>query len=202
MVVIAGPNGTGKTSFTHQVLEHKWLEGCEYINPDDIAQERFGDWNSPEAVANAAIYATDLRYRCLNEKRPMAFETVFSSLEKIEFLIKARKQGYFIRLFFIGTEGPEINASRIAMRLMKGGHGVPLEKVVSRYKGSVENLVESLGLADRIYVYDNSSDGVEPELQFRIKDGKIEKIYHKDRVWATQVRESMLQVRELDRDDE
>lgn len=54
LIVIAGPNGSGKTSVTSQILKHEWVEGCIYINPDNIAQEQFGDWNSPEAVLKAA----------------------------------------------------------------------------------------------------------------------------------------------------
>lgn len=54
LLVIAGPNGSGKTSITKQILKHEWVEGCAYINPDDIAQHEFGDWNSPEAVFKAA----------------------------------------------------------------------------------------------------------------------------------------------------
>ena len=55
MVIIAGPNGSGKTSVTGRILEHEWIEGCLYINPDNIAQEKFGDWNSGDAVLKAAI---------------------------------------------------------------------------------------------------------------------------------------------------
>ena len=39
LIVIAGPNGSGKTSVTSQILKHEWVEGCIYINPDNIAQE-------------------------------------------------------------------------------------------------------------------------------------------------------------------
>ena len=55
LIVIAGPNGSGKTSITHKILHHEWLQDCVYINPDDIAKEIFGDWNAPEAVMKAAI---------------------------------------------------------------------------------------------------------------------------------------------------
>ena len=68
LCVVAGPNGSGKTSTTIQLLANEWLEGSIYINPNNIAQEQFGDLNSPEAVLKAARYATDLRYKCLNEK--------------------------------------------------------------------------------------------------------------------------------------
>ena len=49
LIVIAGPNGSGKTTITSKILRHEWLEDALYINPDQVAQERFGDWNSPEA---------------------------------------------------------------------------------------------------------------------------------------------------------
>lgn len=39
LIVVAGPNGSGKTSVTTQILKHEWIEGCVYINPDTIAIE-------------------------------------------------------------------------------------------------------------------------------------------------------------------
>lgn len=45
LCVVAGPNGSGKTSTTIQLLSNEWSEGSLYINPDNIAQELFGDWN-------------------------------------------------------------------------------------------------------------------------------------------------------------
>ena len=56
LIVIAGPNGSGKTTITSRILRHEWLEGAIYINPDQVAQERFGDWNSNESVMQAAQY--------------------------------------------------------------------------------------------------------------------------------------------------
>ena len=46
LIIIAGPNGSGKTTITSRILRHEWLEGAIYVNPDQVAQERFGDWNS------------------------------------------------------------------------------------------------------------------------------------------------------------
>ena len=58
LIVIAGPNGSGKTTITSRLLKSEWLEDAVYINPDNVAQEKFGDWNSPEAVINAAEKTT------------------------------------------------------------------------------------------------------------------------------------------------
>jgi len=76
LVIIAGPNGSGKTSVTGKILEHEWIEGCLYINPDNIARDEFGDWNSYEAVMKAAKRAEDLREDCLKRKQGILFETV------------------------------------------------------------------------------------------------------------------------------
>lgn len=34
LIVIAGPNGSGKTSVTTKILHHEWLEDSEYINTE------------------------------------------------------------------------------------------------------------------------------------------------------------------------
>ena len=81
LIVIAGPNGSGKTSVTSRLLKHEWMEDAVYINPDIIAKEVFGDWNSKEAVLNAANYCAEWRERCLLEKKSLIFETVMSADE-------------------------------------------------------------------------------------------------------------------------
>jgi predicted ABC-type ATPase len=43
LIVVCGPNGSGKTSITKKILKHEWLENCTYINPDEIARDIFGD---------------------------------------------------------------------------------------------------------------------------------------------------------------
>jgi predicted ABC-type ATPase len=75
---VAGPNGAGKTTVTERGLLHQWFGGCEYVNPDLIAQQELGDWNDPAAVLQAARIATERREACLREGRSLAFETVFS----------------------------------------------------------------------------------------------------------------------------
>lgn len=177
LIVIAGPNGSGKTSITQQFLHHEWAEGTVYINPDQVANEKYGDWNSREAVVSAANYCSEWREKCLKEKVSFVFETVFSAEDKIDFLIRAKKAGFFIRLFFISTSHPSINASRIAKRVMEGGHDVPISKIISRYTKSIENCGIIAPLVDRLYIYDNSVNDRDARLLFRLHNGRLEKMY-------------------------
>lgn len=177
LLVIAGPNGAGKTTITARLRQDHWSEGVEYLNPDEVARDRFGDWNSPQAVLDAARWVEARREELLARGQGIAFETVFSTREKVEFLARARDQGYFVRVFFVGTSDPRINAARVAGRVIAGGHTVPIEKIVSRYVKSMANLAAAIELADRVYVYDNSVDGVEARLCARTQGGRLRKVY-------------------------
>lgn len=177
LILIAGPNGSGKTSVTQKFLHHEWAEGTLYINPDEVAKDIFGDWNSNVAVMKAAHYCSKLREKCLSEKRSFVFESVFSAEDKIEFLIRAKEAGFFIRVFFIATGHPSINASRIARRVMEGGHDVPIPKIISRYYKSILNCEIIATLVDRLYVYDNSIDGEDARPLFRLSNGFLGKMY-------------------------
>ena len=173
LIIIAGPNGSGKTSITSKIIKHDWMEDSIYINPDNIAQEKFGDWNSSEAVMKAAKYSEELREQCLKERKSLIFETVLSVYD----ILRAKEAGFFIRLFFVCTSSPVINASRIAGRILAGGHDVPITKIISRYQKSIMNCVIASKFVDRTYVYDNSKDFNEAQLLFRLTEGKLEKQY-------------------------
>ena len=189
LIVIAGPNGSGKTSVTTQILAHDWAQGCDYINPDNIARDVFGDWNAKETVLQAAQYAENWRERCLHEGRDFIFETVLSVPDKVEFIQRAKAAGFFVRFFFIATDTPYINVARIAQRVVEGGHTVPTDKIIARYARSIANGAEAARLADRGYFFDNSVDDHAPSLLFRSVDGLVAKQYPplQAHPWALQV---------------
>lgn len=191
LIVIAGPNGSGKTSITSQILKHEWLSNCVYINPDNIAQEEFGSWNDLNNVIKAADLATQRRLECIENNESLIFETVFSAMDKIDFLMNAKEKGYFIRFFFVGTNHPSINASRIAMRVIEGGHDVPISKIISRFTKSISNCCLTATFVDRIYVYDNSEDFSIAKLLFRANNGVLEKSYQKINNWALPILNSL-----------
>lgn len=111
------------------------------------------------------------------KRESLIFETVMSADDKVDFILRAKEAGYFIRIFFISTSSPAINASRIADRVMQGGHDVPITKIISRYKKSIINCVKISSVVDRLYIYDNSIDGEEAKIQFRLTNGVLAKKY-------------------------
>jgi len=184
LIVIAGPNGAGKTTVTERLRVDRWSEGVEYINPDEIARDRFGDWTERGAGPDAARWSEVRRGGLLTARAGIAFETVFSTTDKLDFVRRARLAGYFVRVFFVGTDSPIINAGRVAQRVMKGGHTVPIEKIVSRFAKSLANLPHVIPLADRVYVFDNSRDDDDARLCARCVDGMVRKIYRALPAWV------------------
>ena len=182
--MIAGPNGAGKTTVTERLRRDHWSEGVEYLNPDEIARDRFGSWDDPEAVRAAATWTAERRESLLRARAGLAFETVFSGPDKLDFVRRAAEAGYFIRLFFVGTASPTINAARVARRVMLGGHTVPIEKIVSRYARSMVHLSAVLAIAHRVYLFDNSVDEVDARLCARTVEGRLRKVYGALPAWV------------------
>jgi predicted ABC-type ATPase len=192
LLVVAGPNGSGKTSVTEQGLRHEWFRDCLYINPDNLARDRFGNWNAPEAILQAASLADSMREEALATGQSLAFETVLSTDGKLDYLRQAKAAGYFVRLFFVGTESPAINAARITERFIKGGHEVPIVKIVTRYARSLANSVAAARIADRAYFYDNTPEDQPVGLIFRCTDGHPEKSYDTLPGWASPIYSALL----------
>jgi len=105
----------------------------------------------------ASVCSDFIRHQLLKSKVSFTFETVMSSLDKVEFLKKAQESGYRTYLYFIATQDPFINISRVENRVKLGGHSVPKEKIISRYYRSLELLPEAIKYTNRAYLFDNSS---------------------------------------------
>lgn len=104
----------------------------------------------------ASVLVDFIRNDLLRRKVSFTFETVMSATEKVEFFCRARAQGFRTYLYFVATEDPEINVSRVAHRVSMGKHNVPTQKIIERYHRSIGLLADAVACADRAYVFDNS----------------------------------------------
>jgi len=105
----------------------------------------------------AAVLADWLRELLIEQRVSLTTETVMSHPAKLELLRKAHALGYRTYLYFVATEDPEIQIERISRRTEKGGHAVPGDKVIERYSRSLALLPQAIQLADRAYIFDNTS---------------------------------------------
>lgn len=167
LLIVAGPNGSGKTTFASQLLGHPWASGAVNINADALAQE-LGDWNDERYTRQAQSMVRAQLENALLQRQHILYETVFSHPSKLELIKQALSCGYFIRFFFICTETPRINIDRVAERFSRGGHTVPGDKVTSRYNRSLLLGAEAMQLVQRGYLYDNSTPANQSGDSFRL----------------------------------
>jgi len=106
----------------------------------------------------ASVAADFIRHKLLEAGVTFTFETVMSSPDKIDFLKKAQEHGFRTYLYYVATEDPDINISRVESRVAEGGHSVPRNKIVERYHRSLDLLADAVQYTNRAYIFDNSSD--------------------------------------------
>ncbi len=149
IVVFAGPNGSGKSTFT-ELLRPLF----DYINADEIKKNlRCGD-------LEAAKLAESQREEHLAKGQNFCFETVLSTRRNLDLLKRAKQKGYFIRCYYVLTMNPLINVYRIKSRVLLGGHDVPKDKILARYKGCLELMKEVIEVSDICHIYDNSNQPI------------------------------------------
>lgn len=103
--------------------------------------------------------AEETRFQLIDMGISFTFETVLSTREKVDFLKWAKNKGYHIKTIYITTADPRINLERVEERKRQGGHGVPEDKVYSRYEKSMSLMSEVIMLSSMVEVYDNSGSG-------------------------------------------
>lgn len=108
----------------------------------------------------ASVAADFIRQKLILSGQSFTFETVMSSPDKISLLANARNRGYRTYLYYVATEDPIINISRIRHRVKMGGHDVPTEKITSRYFRSLDLLAEAIKFTNRAYIFDNSGSSL------------------------------------------
>lgn len=154
VVVLAGPNGTGKSTFyTHYLA----ASGLPFINADRLALDVAR--HDPASVGYAAAeLANRHRQEMLARGESFIFETVFSDPagDKLSFLRQAQAQGYSVFLVFIGLDSPMLSMARVAQRVDRGGHDVPDEKLQARFPRTLENLKQAVSFVDLAVLFDNS----------------------------------------------
>ena len=155
-LLIAGPNGSSKTTFSQKRLIPL---GLPCIDPDAVAQELFGRHpNNREEAIEATVEATRRVRQHVVGATSVALETVFSDTKghKLRLLDEAHNAGFKTVLLFVGVDSPEICIARVMDRVEHGGHDVPDKVIRDRFPRCFDNLRKGLAKVDLAILVDNS----------------------------------------------
>jgi len=110
-------------------------------------------------------------YASIQAHQTVGVETVLSTPKYRRLVRAAKKRKFTIRLIYVLLNSPQLNVDRVRLRVAKGGHDVPTEKILERRERSLGQLPWFLRQADDAWLFDNSGD--KPQLIGTKSKGKI-----------------------------
>ena len=149
VIVVAGPNGSGKTTFVSEYLRES--EISEYISADAIAERLV---SRPEDMDSVKIQAGRLFIQeiqgLIESGTDFIVEVTLAGKGFSRTISQLKSAGYTVTIVFIFLKSAETSVARVRNRVSAGGHDVPTEDVVRRFYRSKHNFW---------YIYKDLVDG-------------------------------------------
>lgn len=137
-IIVAGPNGSGKTTFATEYLHSS--EDLVYISADAIAERLVP---SPEMFKSVRIQAGRLFfeeiYSLIQMEKDFIVEVTLAGKGFQKVISQLKKSGYTVTIIFIFLKSPETCIARVRNRVRLGGHHVPTEDIIRRFYRSKYN---------------------------------------------------------------
>lgn len=174
LLVIAGCNGSGKSSFSRSLVPSDSIIPFDY---DFHFLSRYRDLLEIDIKEQMAhnLASSDLITEieeAWETGKDFAFETNFDN-EPMFWPNKFRAKGYDLFLIFLCLDSLELANKRVAIRVENGGHFVPKFEVERRYYAGFENLNKYYAQFDFVDILEGSAHGKMPEHIVSVENGKV-----------------------------
>ena len=167
LVILAGTAGAGKTTFYESKLKT--------VFPLLLKASA-----SPMEQA-----ATDKeRSRLMKEGQSFVYqETTIDS----QMIREARAAGYDVKVFYVGTEDPNLNMGRVLLRVNNGGPFAPLARIPDDYALGLKQLSGAKKSANDLMLFDNTTNGRGPRLVAHFQAGGLMKLARSVPKWTQNI---------------
>jgi len=197
ITVLAGVNGAGKSSIGGSSLR---VAGAEYFNPDEEARalmQQFPGLSLEQSNERIWHEGVERLRAAITNNIDWTFETTLGGRTITDLLLQAAEKGIAIKVWYCGLDSPEKHIERVRVRVARGGHDIPEERIRYRYISSLKNLCRLAPACAMLAVYDNSRDIVKddkpsPRLLLRAGQGRLDHLASDLPRWARPVAGALL----------
>ena len=137
ILVVAGPNGVGKSTFT-QTMIPMLGEELIVVDPDVIARELPLDFGGNRAI-HAARRANEHLDHLISYRTSFVVETTLAGKLLAPRLLSAAGSGFRIEIILLRAPSIDVTMARVRRRVSLGGHDIPLADQFRRFDRCYEN---------------------------------------------------------------
>ncbi|MBL7841578.1 MAG: hypothetical protein JNJ75_15650 [Cyclobacteriaceae bacterium] len=168
--ILAGPNGTGKTTFYETAVSEDFIDKqLPFVNVDLIARS-FGSY-SAENFQRADEEARLQISNHLSDMSDFMIESNLAMQSDYDWTYAIMKKGYEVAIYFLYTTDVSVNINRVKKRVAEGGHDIAVPIIEHRYKTGLSYLKSNLHKFQHVYLIDTSEDTA--TIMAEIHAGKI-----------------------------
>jgi len=143
--IIAGPNGSGKTTFARDFLPQ--VAGISrFINADLIAAGLSPFAPEKELVTASRLFLKQIN-QCIQSRESFSFETTLSGRSYLKLINQLKTEGWRVEITYLALPAPELSQLRVAERVSHGGHNIPQKDIQRRFPRSLRNLLHEFSIA-------------------------------------------------------
>lgn len=137
--IIAGPNGSGKTTFALEYLPK--VAGCShFINADLIAAGLSPLAPERELIPASRLFLSEIQ-TCVINNTDFSIETTLAGRSYLKMIKKLKSDNWTVKLIYLALPSVEMSKERVAERVLHGGHNIPIKDIERRFSRSLKNLL-------------------------------------------------------------
>ena len=125
----------------------------------------------------------------IKSRESFSFESTLSGKSYFSLVENLKRDGWIIKIYYLWIQDPKLSILRISERVASGGHFIPDDVVIRRYKRSTFNFMNYyVKVANKSYCFDNTFN--KTDLIFIDEDGILE--IHNQEKYKLMIESSLL----------
>jgi predicted ABC-type ATPase len=137
LTIVAGPNGSGKTTFVQAVFK-ELVSQQKFLNADHVAQELSPNDTNKVAFLAGRKFLTEID-NLIARKESFVIETTLAGKSLLRIIQQAKERDFVVCLIFLWIDSINLCDFRVKGRVAAGGHNIPYDIIVRRYKRGLKN---------------------------------------------------------------